>query len=48
MSEEKKGKLKLTLEVEVNGELIDLMKEGISKMQWKIPEIIKRGDEEKK
>lgn len=48
MSEEKKGKLKLTLEVEVNEELIDLMKEGISKMHWKIPDITKRSEEEKR
>ena len=30
MSEEKKGKLKVTLEVEINEQLMDVMKEGIS------------------
>jgi hypothetical protein len=39
MSEEKKGKMKVTLEVEVNEELMNVMKEGLSKMHWKIPEI---------
>jgi hypothetical protein len=48
MSEEKKGKLKMTFEVEINEELMDVMKEGMSKMHWKIPEIMKRGEEEKK
>lgn len=45
MSEEKKGKLKVTLEVEINEELMSVMKEGISKMRWKMPEIMKRGEE---
>ncbi len=48
MSEEKKGKLKVTLELEINEGLMDVMKEGISKMQWKMPEIMKRGEEERK
>lgn len=47
MSEEKKGHFKVTIEVEVNEELMDLMKEAISKMQWKMPEIMKRKGEEK-
>jgi hypothetical protein len=42
MSEEKKGKMKVTLEVEINEELMNIMKEGISKMHWKIPEMMKR------
>jgi hypothetical protein len=42
MSEEKKGKMKVTLEVEINEELMNVMKEGISKMHWKIPEMMKR------
>ena len=41
MSEEKKGKMKVTLEVEINEELMNIMKEGISKMHWKIPEMMK-------
>ncbi|HKZ88300.1 MAG TPA: hypothetical protein VJ066_03960 [Candidatus Bathyarchaeia archaeon] len=48
MSEGKKGKLKMTFEVEINEELMDVMKEGISKMHWKMPEMMKRGEEEKK
>jgi hypothetical protein len=47
MSEEKKGKLKVTLEVEINEALMDVMKEGISKMHWKMPEMMKRQGEEK-
>jgi hypothetical protein len=42
MSEEKKGKMKVTLEVEINEELMNVMKEGISKMHWKMPEMMKR------
>jgi len=48
MSEEKKGKLKVSLEVEINEELMGVMKEGISKMNWKMPEMMKRGEEQKK
>jgi hypothetical protein len=47
MSKEKKGHFKVTIEVEVNEELMDVMKEAMSKMQWKIPEIMKRKGEEK-
>ena len=38
----------MTFEVEINEELMDVMKEGISKMHWKMPEMMKRGEEEKK
>jgi hypothetical protein len=48
MAEEKKGKVKLTLEVEINEELMGVMKEGITKMHWKMPEMMKRNEEEKK
>jgi len=47
MSEDKKGKLKVTIEVEVNEQLMEMMKEAMSKMHWKIPEIMKRQGEEK-
>ena len=47
MPEEKKGRFKVTIEVEVNEELMGVMKEAISKMHWKIPEIMKRQGEEK-
>jgi hypothetical protein len=45
MSEEKKGKLKVTLEVEVNEELMGVIKEGMSKMHMKMPDMMKRGEE---
>jgi len=44
---EKKGKLKLTVEVEVNEELMELAKESMSKMSSKIPEMMRRGSGEK-
>ena len=47
MPEEKKGHFKVTIDVEVNEELMDLMKEAMSKMRWKMPEIMKRQGEEK-
>jgi len=45
MSEDKKGRLKVTLEVEVNEELMAAMKDAMSKMHWKMPEMMKRGEE---
>jgi hypothetical protein len=48
MSKEKKGRMKVTLEVEINEELMDVMKEGLSKMHWRMPEMMKRGEEEKR
>jgi hypothetical protein len=48
MAEDKKGKMKVTVEVEINEELMNIMKEGISKMHWKIPDMIKRGEDDKK
>ena len=47
MPEDKKGRCKVTIEVEVNEELMDLMKETMSKMQWKMPKMMKRQGEEK-
>jgi hypothetical protein len=44
---EKKGKLKITLEVEVNEELLDLAKDAMSKMPMRIQEMW-RGHGEKK
>ena len=38
---EKKGKLKLTVEVEVNEELMDLVKDAISKMPMRMQEMWK-------
>ena len=40
---EKKGKLKLTVEVEVNEELMDLAKDTISKMPMRMQEMWKGG-----
>jgi hypothetical protein len=45
MSEDKKGRLKVTLEVEINEQLMDTMKDAMSKMHWKMPEMMKRGEE---
>jgi len=44
---EKTGKLKLTIEVEVNAELMDLAKESISKMPMHMQDMWKRGGEKK-
>ena len=44
---EKKGKLKITVEFEVNEELMELAKESMSKMSLKLPEMM-RGHTEKK
>jgi hypothetical protein len=45
MSEEKKGHMKVTIEVEINEGLMDAMKDAMSKMHWKMPEMMKRGEE---
>ncbi len=42
MSEEKKGRMKVTFEMEINEALMDAIKEGMSKMHWKMPEMMKR------
>jgi ribosomal protein L16/L10AE len=43
----KKGHMKLTVEVEVNEELMDVAKEAMSQMSSKLPEIMRRGNQEK-
>jgi hypothetical protein len=45
LAEEKKGHMKVTLEVEINEALMDAIKEGMTKMHWKMPEMMKRGEE---
>jgi hypothetical protein len=45
LSEEKKGRMKVTFEVEINEALMEAIKEGMSKMHWKMPEMMKRGEE---
>jgi hypothetical protein len=42
MSEEKKGRMKVTFEMEINEALMEAIKEGMSKMHWKMPEMMKR------
>jgi len=44
---EKKGKMKLTIEVEINEEMMDLAKEAIEKMPMRMQEMW-RGHGEKK
>jgi hypothetical protein len=45
LESEKKGMMKVTLEVEINEALMEAIKEGMSKMHWKMPEMMKRGEE---
>ena len=45
---EKKGKLKLTLEVELNEELMDLAKDAVAKMPMRMQEMWKMHGSEKK
>ena len=45
---EKKGKLKVTLEVEVNEELMDLAKDAMTKMPMRMQEMWKGHGGEKK
>jgi ribosomal protein L16/L10AE len=40
---EKKGRMKVTVELEVNEELMDVVKEAMSKASSKIPEMMRRG-----
>ncbi len=40
-TQEKKGKLKLTVEVEINEELIDLAKDALEKMPTRMQEMWK-------
>ncbi|MCW3983946.1 MAG: hypothetical protein NWE96_08105 [Candidatus Bathyarchaeota archaeon] len=47
MTEEKKGRLKLTLEVEVNEELMDVVKEAMSKASSRIPDMMRKSGENK-
>ena len=44
---EKKGKLKVTVELEVNEELMGVIKDAMSKVSTKIPEMMRRGGENK-
>ncbi len=42
MEADKKGRMKVTFEVEVNEPLMEAMKEAMSKMHWKMPEMMKQ------
>jgi hypothetical protein len=44
---EKKGKMKVTIELEVNEELMAVVKDAMSKASTKIPEMMRRGGENK-
>jgi hypothetical protein len=44
---EKKGKLKVTVELEVNEELMGVVKDAMSKASTKIPEMMRRSTENK-
>ena len=48
MPEEKKGHVKITIEVEVNEPLMDAMKEAMTQMSSALPEIMKHRREEKR
>jgi len=45
VEEDKKGRMKVTFEMEINEQLMEAMKEAMSKMHWKMPEMMKRGEE---
>ncbi|HSV48681.1 MAG TPA: hypothetical protein VLH35_00060 [Candidatus Acidoferrales bacterium] len=45
---QKSGKLKLTVEVEVNEELMAVVKDAMSKASSKLPEMMRRGGSENK
>jgi hypothetical protein len=45
MMDNKKGHARITIDVEINEGLMDAIKEGMSKMHWKMPEMMKRGEE---
>ncbi len=44
---DKKGKMKVTLELEVNEELMAVLKDAMEKASQKIPEMMRRGTENK-
>jgi len=46
MMDTKKGHVRITIDVEINEGLMEAVKEGMSKMHWKMPEMMgKRGEE---
>ena len=47
MPEDKKGNVKITIEVEVNEPLMDAMREAITNMSAAIPDLMKNRGEKK-
>jgi ribosomal protein L16/L10AE len=45
---EKKGRLKVTMELEVNEELMEVVKDAMSKASSRLPEMMRRGGNETK
>jgi hypothetical protein len=45
---EKKGHLKVTVDLEVNEELMDVVKDALSKASSRLPEMMRRGGAEGK
>ena len=45
MSEEKKGHARITIDIEINEGLMEAMKEAMSKMHWKMPEMMRSREE---
>jgi hypothetical protein len=41
---EKKGRMKVTIELEVNEELLSVVKEGMAQMSQHMPEMMRRGN----
>jgi hypothetical protein len=48
MMSEKKGRMKVTIEVEINEELMGMAKEAMSQMSSHLPEMMKRGGSQNK
>ncbi|MDR0373497.1 MAG: hypothetical protein LBI79_08090 [Nitrososphaerota archaeon] len=44
---EKKGRLRVTIDLEVNDELMDTFKDTMAKVSTRLPELIRRGGTEK-
>ena len=44
MAENNKGRVKITVEVEVNEPLMDVVKDAISNMSTSLPDMMRRGE----
>ncbi len=47
MMGEKKGKMKVTIEVEINEELMGMAKDAMAQMSQHLPDMMKRGGQNK-